>query len=857
MKKIFKIIYTLGIMIAPAYCIAQSSQTKTIKIAANEQYNKASKFKRLMLGEHFRKDWATPVDIEILDMDKEAGGLKPIKLGGGQQTKSLRLKGANGKEYVLRSVNKDPSKAIAQELRGTFAEDIVQDQISSSNPYAPLVVASLAEKAGIFNNRPRLVYIPQSAALGEYAKVFEGTICLFEERPSGDGQNTIAYGGANKIVNTQKLLERVFSNSDHQVDEKSFAKARMFDILIGDWDRHEDQWQWAAFETGDKTIYKPIPRDRDQAFSKLDGVIPRMVTRPWALRKVQSFNGHIDDVVGLATSGVHLDRNFTTRLVLADWISVTSELQHALTDAVIDSACLLFPKEIYKLSGKQIASKLKQRRDDLQLYAKRYYSFLSKEVNIVGTKNKEAFEVKRINDDSVNVIMYAIGKNDKQDKIIYNRTFLVNETNEIRLYGLDRDDRFSIEGRSTKSITVRVIGGDGKDTYNDASVVEQPGKHTKIYDNRSNVFNTNSETRKYISSDSLKNKYYRRSYRYNWFSPVPRYGFNPDDGIYLGGAIVFKKQGFGVQPYSFLQTIGGAYAFKTGAYNFWYKGIFKEVIGKWDLNLDAAVNAPNYSRNYYGLGNDSKKSNDDKNYYRAHFNEEVTSASLKRQFGKKHAFEFGLGFQAVKLEEKDGRFISSTDSKLDSSDFERNYNMDIKLQYEFNTTNNNFYPTKGIKFLSGVKFTQSLDEKEQNFIRLFYEASLYTTKGRFTLANHSGLSTNIGDDYEFYQANTLSGLTNLRGYRRDRFAGKTSFFTNSELRFRAGNAKGYILRGAWGLLAFADNGRVCMPEEDSKTWHHGYGGGLWFLPFNKVALTASYGVSKEDNIFNIKAGFQF
>lgn len=732
----------------------------------------------------------------------------------------------------------------------------MQDQISSSNPYAPIVVASLAASAGIFNNRPKIVYVQYSAALGQYAKIFEGSICLFEERPSDDGQGNEEYGNAKKIVNSQKLFEKVFSGNDHQVDEKAFLKARLFDILIGDWDRHEDQWQWAAFETEGKTMYKPIPRDRDQAFSKMDGTIPHMATRRWALRKVQGFEEHIDDVVGLATSGVHLDRNFTTRLVLADWLAVASELQQSLTDAAIDAACLLFPKEIYHLSGKQIASKLKQRRNDLQLYAKKYYRFLSKEINITGTKGKEIFYVNRINDDSIAVMVYELNKKNTT-KLVYDRTFLTSETNEIRLYGLDGDDVFAIEGKANKSITVRAIGGKGKDVYSDESFVAQPGKHTKIYDDRSNIFNTNYETKKFISPDTLKNNYNRRSYRYDCFSPAPRYGFNPDDGLYVGGTLTFKKQAFGKQPYAFLQSIGGTYAFKTGAYAFWYKATFKEVISKWDLNLDAAINAPNYSRNYFGLGNESQKISDDKKYYRAHFDELVTHASLKRQFGKSHFIEEGIGFQTVKLDEKEERFISSNDSKLDSSDFDRKHYMDLKFSYEFNTLNNNFYPTKGVRFNSGVVFTQNLEEGNQHVVRVFYEASMYSTRGRFTFANHSGLSTNIGDDYEFYQANTLSGSTNLRGYRGDRFAGKTSFYSNAELRYRAGLAKGYFLRGAWGLMAFFDNGRVWMPEEDSKTWHHGFGGGIWFLPFNKIALTATYGVSKEDNILSVKAGFQF
>jgi len=39
--------------------------------------------------------------------------------------KICAVAGDNGKEYVLQSVKKDPSRAIVEELGGTFAEDAV------------------------------------------------------------------------------------------------------------------------------------------------------------------------------------------------------------------------------------------------------------------------------------------------------------------------------------------------------------------------------------------------------------------------------------------------------------------------------------------------------------------------------------------------------------------------------------------------------------------------------------------------------------------------------------------------------------------------------------------------------------
>ena len=38
-------------------------------------------------------------------------------------------------------------------------------------------------------------------------------------------------------------------------------------MLIGDWDRHQDQWRWIEFKENGKKVYRPMPRDRDQAFS--------------------------------------------------------------------------------------------------------------------------------------------------------------------------------------------------------------------------------------------------------------------------------------------------------------------------------------------------------------------------------------------------------------------------------------------------------------------------------------------------------------------------------------------------------------------------------------------------------------
>jgi hypothetical protein len=779
-----------------------------VTTAANTTYNKAGAVKRIIFGEHYRKEWATPVTFPVLNLDSVAGGLTPVKVGGGMQTKSLRLQGADGKEYVLRSVNKDPTKALPPEFAGTFADKVLQDQISSSNPYAPLVVASLAEAAGILHTTPVIVMVPQSARLGEFAKDFENTLCLFEERPSDNSKGEI-FAKADDIVNTEKLFQKLLLNQHDHVDEPAFLKARLFDMWIGDWDRHQDQWLWAGYNTNGATLYKPIPRDRDQAFSKLDGIVPQIAGRKWAVRKTQNFDYRIRDVNGLNMTAGPLDRNFTRQLTYADWMKISSDLKKLLTDDVIENAFKNMPEQIFKISGEKLIKKLKARRDDIDKYATTYYRFLAKEPDILGTLRKETFNVTSAGKDSAKVTLYDNDKN-----VLFEKTYHHAETKELRLYGMGSDDVFNIDDKVKKDFRVRVVPGSDK-----------------------------------------THAYNPRAMRYDWLAPIVSPGYNPDDGVYLGGGITFKKQQFGKIPYGQLHSVWVNYAFSTGAYNFGYHGQFKQLFGAWYLLLDARLNAPFYTRNFYGFGNATEKTGDN-NYYRVRSNEFIFSPAVSRQFGTKSTFTTGVEAWSVDVERSEDRFVTDPKSGLDSSIFDRQNYGSVFAEYQFSTLDNIVYPRKGIRVVTKVKYVKN-PEGSKGYMNVNYNTSFYASAGKLTAAIRPGVAFNIGDDYEFYQANTLGLNKNLRGFRRDRFAGKTVLYNNAELRLKFRNSNGYFLRGDYGFVTFFDNGRVWIPDESSDKWHVGYGAGVFFIPYNMVALTATYGMSKEENIISVKAGFQF
>ena len=165
-----------------------------------------------------------------------------------------------------------------------------------------------------------LFHLPHASSLGTYDSVFGNELYLLEERPDDNWKEAAFFGNSEKIYNTEKMRGLLMKDPKNKLDEAAFLRARLLDILIGDWDRHEDQWAWASTKKEDGSLtFKPIPKDRDQAFANLDGVIPWIGRRKWAVRRAQHFDTRIPDLKGLVWSGRNVDREFLTHLEWEDW----------------------------------------------------------------------------------------------------------------------------------------------------------------------------------------------------------------------------------------------------------------------------------------------------------------------------------------------------------------------------------------------------------------------------------------------------------------------------------------------------------------------------------------------------------
>ena len=733
-----------------------------------------------LLGKNYRQVWATDRTVPVFDIGSEHGGLKILQRGGGFQTLSLRLEASNGHQYVLRSIEKYAIKAIPPALQETFAAGLVQDQISASHPYGAFVVPTMAEAAGIYYTNPQAVFVPDDPRFGPYRNDFANTMCLYEERPAGDASDIPNFGNSEDIISTIKLLKKLYKDNDNYVDQDWVLKSRMFDLLIGDWDRHDDQWRWAGFDQGKGIKFRPIPRDRDQVFFINNGLLLGIAKRKWALPKFQGFDYDLKDTPGFNFNARWFDRDFLNQPEREDWMRIVEELQANMTDEVIESSIREWPDPIYDLRGEEITNKLKTRRQNLKRFALEQYLFLSKEVTVHGSHKRELFKVERLDDENTRVQMYKISKKKEPEKLLYERTFKTSETKDIRLFGLDGDDEFEISGSVKKGPRVRVIGGAGEDKFTDNSKVNGIKKKTHVYDTKEgNILQLGSESRNRTSKDPEVNHYTRQEFKYDQVAPLFIMGYNADDGFTFGGGTLATVHGFRKDPFRSRHLVFGSLGTNTISWDFMYKGRFTDVFGKWDVQLNLDALAPSFTTNFFGFGNDTpydenidQTTNVDRaiDYYRTQFTLFSSEFILTRRLGKRTDFGIGFHWQGFTAEEDyDGedRFIldfSETLTDQDSVDFFKfkTYTGTI-LQFSYDSRNNRAMPSSGIYFETDLRGYTGNNNASEEYTRFLGSLSLYQTirlPAPLTLALRVGAGHHFGD-YEFYQAQILNTVSNF------------------------------------------------------------------------------------------------
>ena len=820
-----------------------------------------SRSRAFWMGTNYRAEWNTPVHAPIISLSKEHGGLTPVKRGGGKQTKSLRVEDPSGRQYTLRSITKFiTSKTLPGDLQSDAAADLVADGVSASYPYAALSVNVLATAVGIPHGDVRLVHIADDPKLGEHRQDFANTLAFFEERLPDS---------TKKGWDTEEVAEKLEKDNDNDVDQLALLKIRILDMFVMDLDRHEDQWIWGAYDSpnGKGKIYYPIAKDRDQAFYINQGVLPGFIKGRSLVPQLEGFKPAANNIGRFNFAARNLDRFFLNQLTEEDWKSAADKFVAQMTDAVIDRAMAQQPHEIRSISAGKIAETLKARRNNLVAEVMEYYRFISHTVSITGSDKKELYDVTRNSDGSALVQVFKMDKDGMQSTKMYERKFLPLITKELRIYGMDGQDKFVMHGDNDK-IKVRLIGGGGEDVFENTGS-RQSG--ALVYDKTDGGNKISGRFTTRMSNDSAVNKFERIYYKYPYQSIFGTLGYNPDDGFSIGPTFKYIRHGFRKVPYKTLHQLKVTYAFSTKAVNFRYNNEFISALGdKTDIVTDIEYKGPNNTSNFFGYGVTSiydKTQMGKFRFYRIRYDLGDITLQLRQRFSDKVMLLFGPTYQFYSLDANEplnavrNVVLNTVAAGLNPATvFDKQSYVGAKFSLIVDTRDNKVIPESGINWVSTVKAVKGLgNDSYDNVTQINSDFSFYFNliPDRLTFANRTGGGITLGDGFEFFQAQYLGSDDNLRGFRRERFAGKSKFYNQAEMRLRLANFKTYLFPAAFGIMAFVDAGRVWVDNDADKKFFSGYGGGIWFAPLRRLLISVAYAISKEDKLPLVSLGWRF
>ncbi len=798
---------------APA-AAQQYAPAESVTVAPGPEYQKGG-LHRIFFGTRYRSLWTTPIRVPLLRLGQFGGGLKPTQRGGGQQTKSLRLEGADGREYQFRSVDKDPSVILPVELRGTVADDIVQDQISAGHPAGAVLVAPILDAAGVLNTRPILVRMADDPALGEYRAEFAGMLGTIEERPRDLPSGGTTFAGATSIEGTEDLRKRLDEDPLVPVDARAFLTARLTDVLMGDWDRHADQWRWARVKDGRGERWLPIPRDRDQVFARYDGFMLGQARK--VAPQLTTFRTRYDGMTGSTWNGRDLDRRFLTSLERPVWDSVAASLKSRITDAVIARTVALLPPEFKPLDAARLERTLRERRDRIPEMATEYYDLLAGKVDVHASDQADEAKVTREPEGRTTVTLSHKGTE------FFRRRFHGDETHEIRVYLHGGNDRLIAEGDGG-SPRVRVIGGGDDDQF----TVNTSGVH--LYDdkgqNRAEGEDINTKEWEWKPDSADATVLPPRDWGKKTFMLLTGY-FASDMGAVIDYGGFTDWYGFRSIPYAVRLDYRLQYSTQRKSFRF-TGGLTDQLANSrsfWRLSVLASGIE---TVRWYGLGNETRQ-NGNRAFYKVSQTQLGAGIQLGTRFGKQHSIRIGpeVRWSDTDLDSKPNslRFIAgnqpygtgqfgmagvSAELRLDGRDFPG-------------------FASKGASlFLKASAYPKAWDLVE-SFARVEAEGSIALApqgSWRPSLNLFAGGVKTFGQA-PFFETARLGGLRTLRGYNPDRFAGDAAVYASAEVRLPLTRMR-IILPGQQGVFAFYDAGRVYVEGETSDEIHTAAGGGVWF-----------------------------
>jgi hypothetical protein len=840
--------------------LAPAVEDSTQRTMAGRPDYESSALQRFFMGSGYRKLWVTPIDFPVLDLATFAGGLKAVRQVGSMQSIGLALAGADGKSYTFRASDKDPTRILPPEWKDTAPARLFQDATTANHPGVGFVVPPLAEAAGVLHTTPRYVFMPDDAALGEFRETFGGRPGTIEEYPLPGHAGVPGFAGAVEILSTGDLWKRYLEGAA-RVDAQALLRARLFDLWIGDWDRHNKQWRW--LRRGEELPFEPLPEDRDQAFSKFGGLLLSMAraTHP----KFMDWKDHYGNFEGWMTQGSEVDRWLLPTRDRAAFEAMAADLTARLTDAVIDAAVRRLPPEWYAIDGPGLAAALRLRRSALSSAAVAYYGRLTRKVDVHGTDGRDAAHVRRFPDGRLDLELATLPGGEPW----FRRTFDPAATSEVRLYLYGGDDSVVAEGPAGGPITLRVIGGEGADALDESG---SGGARFYDFEGSSTVANgpgTRQDHELWERRPAKPEETPWLEWRDWGRRTIPQFQlwWEPDPALMLAAGLRRQTWGFRKFPYSTLQAVQLQYSTGRNDFKFNYDGEFRRENSSLYFVVDAQVSGLE-NLNYFGKGNETSSQppeGDDESFFDVE--SDMLRLTLWPRWAVSSDFEVYAGAEVKWTHTpQDQQSFIGADQPYGSGDFGQ---VGVRGGLDLDSRGHRLVGTVGDQFradgkpaLSGVRlkgegfyYPKAWDARS-DFGGVEGTLRGYLVGKRAMLAARVG-GRRVWGDYPWFESAFLGGSKSLRGYRKNRFAGDGSLYGSLEARLWLLRGK-LIAPGRWGIFGLTDAGRVFLDGEAADDWHGSWGGGLFFqmLTLNSV-FHAAVAHGDEGTRFYVDYGFAF
>ena len=608
-----------------------------------------------------------------------------------------------------------------------------------------------------------------------------------------------------------------------------------------------------------------MPEDPDFVLVRHDGLVSTGIRgrAPDFLKFSRNYPGKLE---GPLNNAYQVDRWLLTDLNAAAWEQVAADVASRLTDDVIEQAVRALPQRWFEISGQQTIADLKARRAGLVAYVMRVYRLEAKDVNVHATDRDELVTLLRADDNSVDVTMAVAG----DPTPYFRRRFLASETKEIRIYLHGGNDRVARTGPAGGPILVRVIAGGGNDVIDDS----QSGG-TDVWKDAGTVDMMRGAGSKvrgdvWVNPEPIKGAPWIEPRSFGHFTVgTAIIGYNPDAGALLGYGFTRTAWGFRTRnAASSEQTIRGAFATSDVSGRVDYSGTFRRPASNVAFRFEAFGSGIERA-NFFGYGNDTPNETD-RGRYRTQQNVFSAAPSLVIEQGRRfEAFvtpelkgtrrrmrdptRFSArpipSVWATSVNSRSGAACGSIPGSVPRC-------MPPRISPGACRSATRARTSRASTSRRRVSSSRRRGTWTSQYGGFDGVVAAYLGNSRAHLALRAGGRKLVGDDYAWFDAAYI-GSRNNRGFLSHRFAGDSSLFGTVALRAWIREVP-VSIPVRFGVIAFADTGRVWYAGETSNTWHHSYGGGLMFQPLaTPTTVYAALAHSKEGNRFYFGIGFPF